>query len=125
MQLLLFCFITGNNDMHLKNFSLYRPSKDYQLAPAYDLLNTTIANPKDKEELAMPLSGRKSKLCLDDFLNTAKTIGLEENIVLRLVKGFEKALPKWKLLIESSFLDEDIKKEYNKLIISRLNRLQE
>ena len=73
----------------------------------------------------MPLSGRKSKLCLDDFLNTAKTIGLEENIVLRLVKGFEKALPKWKLLIESSFLDEDMKKEYNKLIVSRLNRLQE
>ena len=124
MQLLLFCFITGNNDMHLKNFSLYRPSKDYQLAPAYDLLNTTIANPKDKEELAMTLSGRKSKLCLDDFLNTAKTIGLDKKIVLHLVKGFEKALPKWKSLIESSFLDEDIKKEYNKLIVSRLNRLQ-
>ena len=124
MQLLLFCFITGNNDMHLKNFSLYRPSKDYQLAPAYDLLNTTIANPKDKEELAMTLSGRKSKLCLDDFLNTAKTIGLDENIVLHLIKAFEKVLPKWKSLIESSFLDEDIKKEYNKLIISRLHRLQ-
>ena len=110
--------------MHLKNFSLYRPSKDYQLAPAYDLLNTTIANPKDKEELAMTLSGRKSKLCLDDFLNIAKTIGLDKKIVLHLVKGFEKSLPKWKSLIESSFLDEDIKKEYNKLIISRLHRLQ-
>jgi serine/threonine-protein kinase HipA len=48
MQLLLFCFVTGNNDMHLKNFSLYRPAEGYQLTPAYDLLNVAIANPKDK-----------------------------------------------------------------------------
>ncbi len=55
MQLLLFCFVTGNNDMHLKNFSLYRPSEKYQLSPAYDLLNVAIATPKDKEEFALPL----------------------------------------------------------------------
>ena len=61
MQLLLFCFVTGNNDMHLKNFSLYRPKADYQLTPAYDLLNVAIANPMDKEELALPLSGKKAK----------------------------------------------------------------
>jgi serine/threonine-protein kinase HipA len=52
MSLLLFCFVTGNNDMHLKNFSIYRPIEDYQLTPAYDLLNVAIANLKDKEELA-------------------------------------------------------------------------
>lgn len=67
MQLLLFCFVTGNNDMQLKNFSLYRPSEKYQLSPAYDLLSIAIANPKDKEELALSLSGRKTKLSLDDF----------------------------------------------------------
>lgn len=125
MQLLLYCFVTGNNDMHLKNFSLYRPEKDYLLAPAYDLLNTTIVNPKDKEELALPLSGRKTKLCVADFLNTARTIGLEESVVLRLINGLQKALPKWQVLIQSSFLDENMKKEYQELIMSRLSRLQE
>lgn len=125
MQLLLYCFVTGNNDMHLKNFSLYCPEKDYLLAPAYDLLNTTIVNPKDKEELALPLSGRKTKLRVADFLNTARTIGLEESVVLRLIKGLQKALPKWQVLIQSSFLDENMKKAYQELIMSRLSRLQE
>jgi toxin-antitoxin system, toxin component, hipA family len=125
MQLLLYCFVTGNNDMHLKNFSLYRPEKDYLLAPAYDLLNTTIVNPKDKEELALPLSGRKTKLRVADFLNTARTIGLEESVVLRLIKGLQEALPKWQVLIQSSFLDENMKKAYQELIMSRLSRLQE
>lgn len=123
MQLLLYCFVTGNNDMHLKNFSLYRPEKDYLLAPAYDLLNTTIVNPKDKEELALPLSGRKTKLRVADFLNTARTIGLEESVVLRLINGLQKALPKWQVLIQSSFLDENMKKAYQELIMSRLSRL--
>ena len=124
MQLLLFCFVTGNNDMHLKNFSLYRPSENYQLTPAYDLLNIAIANPKDKEELALSLSGRKTKLRLDDFLNAAKTMGLEENVVLHLIEGLQKALPKWRTLIHNSFLSEDMKIAYEELIISRLGRLQ-
>ncbi len=124
MQLLLFCFVTGNNDMHLKNFSLYRPSDGYQLAPAYDLLNVAIANPKDKEELALPLSGKKSRLQVKDFLNAAKSMNLEENVVLRLISGLQKALPKWKTLIHDSFLSEDMKEAYEELIVARLARLQ-
>lgn len=124
MQLLLFCFVTGNNDMHLKNFSLYRPASDYQLTPAYDLLNVAIANPKDQEELALTLSGRKSNLRLDDFLKSAKTMGLEENVVLRLIASLQKALPKWQTLIRNSFLDDEMKKWYEELIQSRLKRLQ-
>ena len=124
MQLLLFCFVTGNNDMHLKNFSLYRPSGKYLLTPAYDLFNVAIANSKDKEELALPLSGRKAKLHLDDFLKAAKAMGLEENVVLRLIVSLQKALPKWKTLIQGSFLSEELKSAYLELIMSRLARLQ-
>ena len=124
MQLLLFCFVTGNNDMHLKNFSLYRPSKGYQLTPVYDLLNIAIANPKDKEELALTLAGKKAKLRLEDFLNAAKTMGLEEKVVLRLITSLQKALPQWQTLIHNSFLSEDMKQAYEDLIISRLSRLQ-
>ena len=124
MQLLLFCFVTGNNDMHLKNFSLYRPADSYQLAPAYDLVNVSIANPNDKEELALTLSGRKNKLKLDHFLQAAATMGLEEKVVLRLIASMNKALPKWKSLIHSSFLSEDMKKAYEDTIVKRLERLQ-
>ncbi|PJI18981.1 toxin HipA [Prevotella intermedia] len=124
MQLLLFCFVTGNNDMHLKNFSLYRPADSYQLAPAYDLVNVSIANPNDKEELALTLSGRKNKLQLDHFLHATATMGLEEKVVLRLIANMNKALPKWKVLIHSSFLSEDMKKAYEDTIVKRLERLQ-
>ena len=124
MQLLLFCFVTGNNDMHLKNFSLYRPSEGYQLTPAYDLLNVAIANPKDKEELALTLSGKRTKLRLADFLNAAKTMRLEENVVQRLITAFHKALPKWQQLIKDSFLSEEQKQAYEELVVARLNRLK-
>lgn len=124
MQLLLFCFVTGNNDMHLKNFSLYRPDKKYQLTPAYDLLNVAIANPSDREELALPLAGRKSKLKLDDFLRAGTTMGLENTVVVRLVENMRKALPKWKLLIQESFLNDEMKERYEQLILARMSRLQ-
>lgn len=123
MQLLLFCFVTGNNDMHLKNFSLYRPAENYQLTPAYDLLNVAIANPKDNEEFALTLSGRKAKLQLEDFLNAATTMGLDEKVVRRLIDGLWKALPKWQTLIRNSFLSDDLKEAYEVLILSRLSRL--
>lgn len=125
MQLLLFCFVTGNNDMHLKNFSLYRPADYYKLTPAYDLLNVSIVNPKDDEEMALPLFGRKTKLRLDDFLKAAKTMGLEDVVVLRLIASLQKALPKWQTLIHNSFLEKEMKDRYEELVISRLSRLQE
>ena len=120
---LLVCFVTGNSDMHLKNFSLYRPTEGYQLTPAYDLLNVAIANPKDKEELALTLSGKKTKLRRIDFLNAAKTMGLKENVVLRLITSLHKALPKWQQLIQESFLSEEKKQAYEQLVVSRLDRL--
>ena len=110
--------------MHLKNFSLYRPSEGYQLTPAYDLLNVAIANPMDKEELALTLSGKKTKLRLADFLNAAKTMRLEENVVQRLITAFHKALPKWQQLIKDSFLSDEQKQAYEELVVARLNRLK-
>ena len=124
MQLLLFCFVTGNNDMHLKNFSLYRPISSYKLSPAYDLLNIAVANPKDNEELALTLNGRKTKLKLTDFLKAASTMGLEENVVMKLVDSLQKALPKWMQLIHDSFLRDELKEAYELFIKQRLERLQ-
>lgn len=69
-ELVLFCWLTGNNDMHLKNFSLYEPhDSEIRLTPAYDLLNAAIINPKDDEELALTLNGRKKHINRNDFIN--------------------------------------------------------
>ena len=123
MQVLLFSFITGNNDMHLKNFSLYRPKRLYQLTPAYDLLNVAIVNPKDKEELALTLNGKKSRLKLSDFLKASATMGIEKNVTMRLIASMKNALPAWAELINNSFLSKDMKEAYLELIDKRIKAL--
>ena len=123
MQILLFSFVTGNNDMHLKNFSLYRPKKAYQLTPAYDLLNVAIANPKDKEEMALSINGKKSRLKLQDFIKASDTLGIGQRVTLQLIENMQKALPVWKDLIRNSFLSEDMKKSYLELVETRLSKL--
>ena len=125
MQILLFSFITGNNDMHLKNFSLYQPKQLYQLAPAYDLLNVAIANPKDKEETALSINGKKSQLKLQDFLKTSDTMGIEQRVTLQLIESMQKTLPAWKDLIRDSFLNKDMKESYLELLESRLSKLRQ
>ncbi|MCQ2199118.1 MAG: HipA domain-containing protein [Paludibacteraceae bacterium] len=123
MQVLLFSFITGNNDMHLKNFSLYCPKKYYQLTPAYDLLNVAIANPKDKEELALSLNGKKSNLKMQDFLKASATMGIDENITLQMIYNMRKAHPKWIELIKNSFLSEEMQEAYLNLLNQRFKKL--
>ena len=123
MQLLLFCFVTGNNDMHLKNFSLYRPKALYQLSPAYDLLNVAIANPKDKEEMALSINGKKAQIKLADFLKASDTMGIEQRVTLGLINGLRNAMPAWIDLINNSFLSDEMKQNYLDLISRRMDVL--
>ena len=123
MQVLLFSFVTGNNDMHLKNFSLYRPKALYQLSPAYDLLNVAIANPKDKEEMALPINGKKARIKLADFLKASDTMGIEQRVTLGLINGLRDAMPAWIDLINNSFLSDEMKQNYLDLISRRMDVL--
>lgn len=123
MQVLLFSFVTGNNDMHLKNFSLYRPKAAYQLTPAYDLLNVTIANPKDKEEMALSINGKKSRMKLDDFLKASDTMGIDQRVTLGLIDSLRNAMPAWTALINDSFLSDEMKQDYLDLIFRRMDVL--
>lgn len=123
MQVLLFSFVTGNNDMHLKNFSLYRPKALYQLSPAYDLLNVAIANPKDKEEMALPINGKKAQIKLADFLKASDTMGIEQLVTLGLINGLRDAMPAWIDLINNSFLSDEMKQNYLDLISRRMDVL--
>ncbi len=123
MQVLLFSFVTGNNDMHLKNFSLYRPKALYQLSPAYDLLNVAIANPKDKEEMALSINGKKAQIKLADFLKASDTMGIEQRVTLGLINGLRDAMPAWIDLINNSFLSDEMKQNYLDLISRRMDVL--
>ena len=123
MQVLLFSFVTGNNDMHLKNFSLYRPKALYQLSPAYNLLNVAIANPKDKEEMALSINGKKAQIKLADFLKASDTMGIEQRVTLGLINGLRNAMPAWIDLINNSFLSDEMKQNYLDLISRRMDVL--
>src|SRR5690606_2026817 len=78
-ELVIFSFLTGNADMHLKNFSLLeQPGMGMTLSPAYDLVNTALVNPTDDEEMALTLNGRKKKLKKQDFVAAMNTLKVEE-----------------------------------------------
>lgn len=122
-ELLLFSFLTGNNDMHMKNFSVVHQKEEINLSPAYDLLNVNLVNPKDKEDLAMTLNGKKRKITRKDFEALATTLALPavtfERILGKYVKGTESVFK----LIDQSYLSEEFKAEYKAIWTSKINRL--
>lgn len=122
-EMVLFSWLVGNNDMHLKNFSLYECEDRIRLTPAYDLLNAAIINPKDDEELALTLNGRKKKLQKDDFIKSAATLGIESIVVDRLINKYVRLLPKFESVIQNSFLGEELKEKCNCLLQGRIGRL--
>ena len=103
----------------------YEVADMIRLTPAYDLLNATIINPNDDEELALTLNGRKKKLQREDFIRSAATLGIENVIVERLINKYIKLLPKFETVIQNSFLSAELKKKYGNLLKERLARLSQ
>ena len=120
LELVYFSWLTGNNDMHLKNFSLYSPSGEPVLAPAYDLLSAAISNPADDEELALNLNGKKNHIKDSDFIAAFKTCGVPEIVFGRIKKKYINLLPKFEEEIRSSFLSEELKASYIDLLHRRM-----
>ena len=119
-EVVVFSWITGNSDMHLKNFSLYKTPLGFCLTPAYDLLSTLIVMPQDTEELALTLKGKKRKIKRSDFEKAMTASGLNEKVIQNMANKFGKAISKWIDLIDNSFLPNDMKREYKRLIIKRV-----
>jgi serine/threonine-protein kinase HipA len=120
----VFSFLTGNADMHLKNFSLInQPGSGYALAPAYDLVSSKLLMPEDPEELALTLNGKKGKLKREDFLGAFSKSGLDKKGAEDIFGKFEKALPLLMDFIEKSFLNEGMKEDYSGLLIENFKRL--
>ena len=122
---ILFCFLTGNEDMHLKNFSLMIHENRIELSPAYDLLNTTIAMDYAVEELALPLAGKKSHIKREHLLDYfgRERLLLTEKTIKAEVQNIEAKIPDLHSLIEISFLSETMKDNYRNLLSERYQRL--
>jgi serine/threonine-protein kinase HipA len=125
LEIVVFSFITGNADMHLKIFSLLeQPGLGMTLSPAYDLVNTALVNPTDEEEMALTINGRKRKLTKNDFVAAMNTLHVEEKQQQNIFNKMAKAKPKWLDAIDASFLSDDFKVQYKSIIQERLNRLK-
>lgn len=116
-----FSWITGNADMHLKNFSLYskEPGK-YVLTPAYDMLSTALVMPEDTEELALSLNGKKRKIKKSDWITAMKASGLDDKVMENIFNKFQKAQRKWFEWVDNSFLPDDFKENFKLIISERL-----
>ncbi len=114
LKLTLFNFLIGNEDMHLKNFSLITHNHKISLSPAYDLLNSTIAQKNAKEELALPLRGRKSNLTKRDLLTyfAMERLKLNQQTVDKVIQELKQALPECRALISKSFLSLAMQEQY-------------
>ncbi|MBD5211707.1 MAG: HipA domain-containing protein [Bacteroidales bacterium] len=123
-EVVLFSWLTGNADMHLKNFSLFKPTANYMLTPAYDLLSTSIVDPEDDEELALTLNGKKKKIKREDFEKAMRDSGLDEKTIANVFTKFSKALPKWTEVINESFLPIEKREELQALISRMATRVR-
>lgn len=122
---LVFAFLTGNEDMHLKNWSLITRDDKVELSPAYDLLNSTIPNPRSREELALPLGGRKSNLRSKSFWDylAGERLGLTGAQVDQARQRFAAASATWPDRIANSFLSAEMQGRYLALLGERRERL--
>lgn len=123
-ELVLFSFLTGNADMHLKNFSLLdQPGLGMVLSPAYDLVNTVLVNPADDEEMALSLNGKKKKLKKRDFVAAMNTLKLDEKQQENIFIKMETAKLKWMHQIEISFMSDNFKNQYKQIVTERFERI--
>ncbi len=125
-KLVIFNYLAGNEDMHLKNFSIINKDGKVTLSPCYDLVNTTIEYKKQDEEIALPMKGKKKHLTrniLVDYFGMERC-ELTSRSVDKVLEAISSAVPKWKELINLSFLSEEMKAKYHNLLDLRLDILQ-
>jgi serine/threonine-protein kinase HipA len=124
-KLVIFNYLVGNEDMHLKNFSIITEDNKVKLSPCYDLLNTTIEFEKPKEDIALPLKGKKNHLTRNNLVNYfgSEICELNSKSVDKVLETVFNAVPRWGELIELSFLSPEMKDKYKDLLSKKLNVL--
>lgn len=123
-ELILFCFIVGNTDMHLKNFSLITEDiSNITLAPCYDLLSTRLLIPlqNDPEDLALPLNGKKQNIRKKDFFEFGKNLNISEKVIQNTIESMSTYFSQWEQKIQKSFLNDELKEQFRELLKIRIN----
>ena len=124
-ELLLYCYVVGNGDMHLKNFALYAPNDwDLQLTPAFDLVSTALVIPEDKDECALTLNGKKRKLQVADWLTFAEQAGVAPRAAEKLMQRMVGSSTKIQQKIEQSLLSDGHKQTLFNVVQQRLRVLK-
>ena len=122
----LFSFLTGNEDMHLKNFSLLKREGQAELTPAYDLVNSTVAMGNAAEEMALPIRGKRSRLTRDDLFTYfgSERLRLHERVLAEIAARFRTAFPVWEETLRASFLSAGQQEAYQNVLTSRRMRME-
>jgi serine/threonine-protein kinase HipA len=119
----IFCFITGNADMHLKNFSLYETPAGMRLSPAYDLVSTALVLPKDTEESALTLNGKKAHLKKEDFEALAKSLEIPQAASRKIFVKFQGLQEKMDKAVLGSWLSGEMRDRLAGIIEQRMGML--
>lgn len=122
----VFSFIVGNSDMHLKTFSLIETNENsgaYILSDAYDILPVNTVNPADTEQTALTLNGKKRNLHRNDFLKFADSCGMERTVADRLIDRLIGKRVIFETIVNSSFLTEELKEKLRYLIFDYMEAL--
>ncbi|MCP5061455.1 MAG: HipA domain-containing protein [Ignavibacteriae bacterium] len=124
-KLIIFNFVIGNEDMHLKNFSLITKNGKIELSPHYDLLNTSIAIKNVEEEIALPITGKKKKLTKEILVDyfAKEILGLNSKINSQTLEQIQNTKANWQKTIEISFLSNQMKEKYILLLNERWKRI--
>lgn len=122
-ELTVFSFLTANNDMHLKNFSMIKTPNGWGLSPAYDLLNVRILNPEDNEEMALSIEGKRRKLTKTHFVGLAIGLGLNQKQIDGVFDRFNASKAEAFDLIKKSFLSYEMQIFYKEVIASRFLKI--
>lgn len=122
----VFSYIVGNSDMHLKNFSLIETdenNRQYILSDAYDMLPVNTVNPADTEQTALTLNGKKRNLHRNDFLKFAESCGIDRQIAERLIDRLKRYNSTFLSMIDDSYLYDEIKNNMSELILNRIDSI--
>ena len=123
---LVFSFVVGNSDMHLKNFSMIEKaegSSEYVLSPAYDLLPVNVIMPEDEEEFALTMCKKKRKIGRKDFLAFAEQIGIEKISAEKMLEKVIKEKDAFLSMADESYLSDLLKNRLKELISTRIKLL--
>ena len=125
-RMVLFNFLIGNEDAHLKNYSLITRQDKVELSPVYDLLNTTIVLKSPQEEIALPLKGKMSNLRKKDLIDcfALQRLALNAKTVDTILQDLHQAAPFWQNALEISFLSDRLKRKYQDLMKDRFALLE-